>query len=72
VQVRGIVGGPAPKTVRAEIERQSNEVVEMQQWVNAKTALLAGYPKQMRDAVEALVSKSSPLPRHASSAKADK
>jgi argininosuccinate lyase len=72
VQVRGIVGGPAPKTVRAEIERQSNEVEEMQKWVNAKTALLAGYPKQMRDAAEALVSKSSPFPRHASSAKADK
>jgi len=72
VQVRSIVGGPAPKTVRAEIERQGNELVEMQQWVDDKTTLLASYPKKMRDAVEALISESSSLPRHASTAKADK
>ena len=45
VEVRTVVGGPAPKTVAKFLRAQEKQATQDQQWHTAKTALLTAFPQ---------------------------
>lgn len=49
VQVRTIVGGPAPKTVAKSLRAQEKIAAQDMRWYNAKTELLSLFPQRLAD-----------------------
>ncbi len=47
VQVRTVIGGPAPKTVAQFLKRQTIQARQAQRWLNAKKTLLANFPMKI-------------------------
>src|SRR5205823_1103749 len=50
VNVRTIVGGPAPEAVKPEIARAEQEIEEMRGWLDEKCELMKQYPQLIRNA----------------------
>jgi argininosuccinate lyase len=53
VRVRKVAGGPAPEAVQKQIANAKKEQAEMQEWLDAKRALLEKYPGLIRGAAAA-------------------
>lgn len=54
VEVRTVLGGPAPKTVAKFLRRQEKIASQDQQWQEAKIALLAASPQKLIDGKRAI------------------
>jgi len=54
VEVRTIVGGPAPKQIQAALARSRKVTASNQHWLSNKQQLLLNYPNRIRRAVAAL------------------
>jgi hypothetical protein len=53
INVRKIVGGPAPEAVKPEIARAKREMEEMRAWLDHKCELMKQYPQLIRKAATA-------------------
>lgn len=53
VRIRNVPGGPAPEALQAQIRRARKEQDEVQEWLDAKRALLDNYPDLIHDAAAA-------------------
>lgn len=53
VRIRNVPGGPAPEALQAQIRRARKEQDEVQEWLDAKRALLDNYPDLIHEAAAA-------------------
>jgi argininosuccinate lyase len=60
VQVRTIVGGPAPKPMQAAMTQARAAIASNQAWVKRKQQALENYPKRIQEAMAALDGSSAP------------
>jgi argininosuccinate lyase len=54
VQVRTVIGGPAPKQVAQFLKRQNTEARAAQRWLKSKRSTLAGFPAKINQARKTL------------------